>query len=1348
MTTVAQHITDNNLYMLRTMPTLGKQMQVDERAVTQVASPRVTDKVLPPPVVSKKPDKSKKKGSQATPPPAPQRSSSISANHPSRSPKKEKVHFVSLNDKSSDIAESSNLDKSDRQRVSVGSKASSPTEHAQMSPKRAKGNPNSQDVLKSSYNNGVKDSRRLRSILSSQAQMNDTSQKSLLKPRDRLRSLLVDDSNEEDKTSFKDDYGSSYNATLMKISHGDVHKHTVAVTTPLVPSISPQMGQSQAIMDTNISESSQEVPEHSPVKFEEQIIPLNRPRSHTSPLHSRREELDDIATYPDTAMADTNQLSLSNPISRAYRQHLVTRMEQDKLLGPQGKPMRTNNLPRESQSTQRLDQVGIQELPTMSSNLSVSYSQLDTTCSPRALPPTSSMPRTLVSHSNQLSYTTHNVNVFNGVQQQNGTSNAPVKHSVSTTNTASPTSWDNGSYSTQKPRTSHSGYGSPSTLEPVYFFEDAPSHVHGNSQAVAFSGQCYRTLPRSHRYQQHRVSTDPVQNERKEVRKRANSVNNLINGEDKFATSQQDHSSLSPNFSHMVYPSGYPQGVDGSGELYGNQFYKQQPDRYSSCSSSPSTLPTAFTAGPFSSSSPSPGGSQGSQPHDHANPAGLHHARHCSPDLHMPCHSARTQTSQHSSEVKVPPLVLKSPVHSKRTRRQSNPSSYAKAISVPTPASGSLIVQSQVAARGQGTDPHSHSNSEKQNSSEFVEVNDKAGKRGKRGERKRNPKEFILADYISYHSSHFPKRVKITKGPCSDSPEATLSQGNVLDLHFVHQTKSVTMTDSNLIQYTVPMSTLATFSILYDPFSVEKVAISGFHFKTAGAVMDLKNPPAVMASTQFVDGGSSENSLEKGEVLILQGVKNFFHGRLLKVFSIKTKLVKFLDEHCTANFTTNPAMIKMALPQIYDSSILLPQKAILYPTNAMANFVPDSMQTKAVMLKKFTVTKFVVATARPSVEMSSSSECPVLDLDVSLDVDVKEVVAIESEQKKMHRTTQNLANTFDETSVIPYVNTPNPSLQLSLLTNLDPKSSMSYTTEILPPNGITLPKVKTNIIQKSLFNSGSTLKQAPDAGTEQRLKTIEAKQEKIETKVSSMCDRLDCIASKMDKIHTYLRNAQLTMNEHKKNEKNRSSLGASLSSPVSEENSTDFPLTQPKFTLVRGKARHSLSKLADHPISRSVDDNNDDVFVVKATKPLILPKPTNLVRKGQTATTVCKSQKDNELTKKETVKRSTSRPVHSTSKERERSGSALSDTSTRPASFKRSWSGSNDLTEYLLPQTSSSKPGKAMSDQLQRSTTQGSEENKSSGGENLDDDVDITNWCSQMEDELTKLYNDSILSLT
>ena len=1342
MTTSAQHTPAINQNGLSEKPSSDKQMQ-DENVTSQKtsSSQQEVDNPSLPPVVSNKP---KRKRSKSVPPPAPQRTSSISATI------RDKVIHALTKREPNDVIVESNLDKLDQKRTSRGVKRAQSSGRDQIDPK--KGN-----VVSSSHTQNHPNSIN-----------NQVSQNSILKPRDRIKSILVGNSNDDEEHSLEDNYGSGYNASLMKISHGDVQRHTVAVTTPIVPSASSQVSHIQAQLDPKILERD-------PAPFHEEdnnlITPQQRTRSQTSPFHLKKEESTDIA-LPPTEELLSNHLSLSDPIARAYRQHLTTRMEHIRQL-----------MPFEGHIPEYAGPVS-SNMFNMSPQLPAMYPPNDLNY-PNNPPPTNSNLTTPVSVSTELS---SNNNINNG-EKQNILPMQPQNEMKEKITTTPPSSWDNfPNTSQQQQQTNSQNPQNTSILDSVKHLEQVHSIQRQDNLAKSPSKKSYRTLPRSFHHQQREgESTDQAMDKGTGMKKKTKSVENLTtsNGESGMSSiPEQDPSSASPSLPHtdVEYATGAPQHEGGIGEWDKNQFYKQPTSRSSSCSSTSSSIHSSTNIEPVTSCTTSPN-LQHFQPLHHV--ATLHHLPHRSTDLDLLYQSTRSKTSQSSpTAIKMAPIPVKPIIKQKHVVSEHDYGNQGKSLSIlpslPYKFSGSPATEKQVIAQGQGAGLHSAPNSENdgnQLSTEY-DVKDNAGKCNKQDAKKLSPYEFKLCDYIAYHSSHFPKRVQITKGYSSNCSEITLSQGELFDLHFVHQSKSVIMTDFNQVQYTVPMSSLATFSIVYDPFKVEKMALLGFHFKTAGAVMDLKDPPAVMASTLSVNGGSAENSLDVGEVVILQGVKNSFHGRLLKVFSVKMNLTKFLDEQCAANFTTDPAMIHLTLPQIYDFSIPLPQKAFLCPSSKMVSSIHKSLKNNTVTLKKFTTIKYVAATAQKPNGKLSSSEYPVLDIDVSLNVNVQEVATVKAEHKIIQQTTQELINKFDKITVIPYVDMPSPSshtAQLTLLTKVDSKQKL-YTTEIFSLDGVTLPKAQTDTKMK-MFHSGSELKNESDTGMEQRLRIIEAKQEKVEKKVFNICEHLHDISLKVNKVYTYLSKAQQSMNESrrketKKDQANPKSTEWNLtSSDRPSLSSTDLisPIHSKANSNTLEAKGFRLAMSTKLPTTSKTLNESNKVAVVKATKPQILPKPKILhnmkvgndcKREAEGLTIVRRSQKNKEPTKiEEEVKRNESRSMKE-DKEKNSSNASYS-IRTLPVSFKKSLqkSKSFDFSRYMPPQSSSSTYLPSLSSSSKKDETKKANKEKSGTTQNpnarrngnevnsVAEEVDISDWCTQIEDELNKLYSNSIVSL-
>ena len=1225
--------------------------------------PEFSSKFSTPPPVAKKPDRLLTKKAKGTPPPAPTRSSSILTSRDFKNSSKESSPLAS------DESDYSSLDKLNVQRgmsVSVTS-AHTNSYRSQTLRNRTSLSP-SQESVSSSYNS-LSEGRRIHSSFStSQPQLNKIDHSMLVKPRDRIRSILVGDTTEDD-SNLEDDYGSGYNTTLMKLSHGDLHKHAIAVTTPVAPPpVSFPVSIKQATSDGDNADSTSQAGSGN-----DKVSPIEQPhtspkeRAHTSPYHSKQEEVDGDTTKS----TELTQLTMSDPIARAYRQHLMTKMEK------------------------QTKKVGYSEVPTTATSYAghreVSFTR---SWGPTTLPSGNPKSKSAVGMTNTLS------SQLQALDMPDSAIYPPVDSPADSTQ-KNILSSGSSSYSNQMQQHKELDYGqdtkgqhkeivdgahrsgSPSILESVRFFEKVQTTTQG--QSGSGSSYSYGTMPRSRQqhYNHESSSTRYGAAPRGEFRNKAKSIDNLSLS---CESSEQEWSPMpkqgfSPGLPRqdVVYPSqGTSSGGNNMGEVWATSS-SHTGNLSSSCSSSlgsctpPQSRRVNFTDF-IASGSSAPQGNPESSP------------------------------GVQTSKVKVNPaqarVYPKSPVPPK------------KQLQAPV-----------------------HLNNETSSSVDKTE------------ERKLKPNEFPFPDYVSFHSTQLPKRVKVTRALSSDTNKVSLCVGDALDLHFVRKVKAVEVVDGSNTSFLIPMNSVAKLSIFYDPFGVEKMAGLGFCFKTAGAIMDLRTPPAVVATQQTVQGGDPESSLVKGEILVVHGVRNLFHGRLLKVFSLDTKSVKFLDENCDGSFTTDPACIRMTLSQIYENSILLPQKAILHPTNAIiTDTVPDSLSKNAVTLKKFTIHKFVVATPILCKREGSSVESDLLlDVDASVNIDIEEVEMAEEKQKVNLQVAQKLINSSAYKFSVPYLDFPDSFLhaaQCALLANLESKSP--YGAKILPPHNISVPAdISTH--QENSPRSNTKSNPHVNDGTEQWLKSMEQKQALLEAKVSGMCDHLDDACQKVNKIFNYLNKAQTAMNEHKrllsKSDENRTrstSLGRSVGS--SKHSTSTRPFSQ---SISEGRTSNSLPKylseksstLPNLPsTSSSQDENSDEVFVPRGPKPAILPKPKIIPNK--VATTAKAKDNANVVQEKVPVKRTSSGPVlNRDSKDGSSSSSKLStSSSTRP---------SVDLSEYLLPEPSAKTKTETLLDcQISPTAMKQGEADIS-----IDGDIDIANWCSQIEDELTKLYNESILAI-
>ena len=299
-----------------------------------------------------------------------------------------------------------------------------------------------------------------------------------------------------------------------------------------------------------------------------------------------------------------------------------------------------------------------------------------------------------------------------------------------------------------------------------------------------------------------------------------------------------------------------------------------------------------------------------------------------------------------------------------------------------------------------------------------------------------------LSDFTALNTSIFPKQVKVSSTPLYSSGKAEVSQGEVLDLHFVRQTKAVIMISNSGEEYVVPLNSAIRFAVTYDPLNTGQLVHQGYHFKSIGELIATKEMPSIVVATEGYNDPKPQSSVEAGEILVICGIVKQGQGRVLKVTSV-THGRKFLEERCTANFSTRSEDTKLSLNDMFKTSVRLPQQAVIYPPAGLQ--LPDGLVNLPVTLKQFRVIKSVIATP-VSPQTYSPTSCMVYDINLELGIEIQEHSEISDHQLiEMRAKTQKLYSSFEPAKVVPFLKDSVGSqeqvttTQSALLTNTDQK---------------------------------------------------------------------------------------------------------------------------------------------------------------------------------------------------------------------------------------------------------------------------------------------------------------------
>ena len=253
---------------------------------------------------------------------------------------------------------------------------------------------------------------------------------------------------------------------------------------------------------------------------------------------------------------------------------------------------------------------------------------------------------------------------------------------------------------------------------------------------------------------------------------------------------------------------------------------------------------------------------------------------------------------------------------------------------------------------------------------------------------------FSIKQLVENHRHKFPLRVRVYGGYLGSSDRETLSEGDILNIHFIKQAK-LGLLRRGARKVKIPMNSALKFGILYDPENNIKGAMSGYNFQTANQLMAQMPLPKLVCTCEAFVGPTPEESVEADEVLLLREVQ---YGSSLEKFLLCTSLVtgkqKKLPENCVAYFSTNPHKVKLFLPSIIKHFPLPVDAMAFLPHNTVGNLEEPPFEDFSV-LTICSCQKETTVVATPCLEQVEISEdrvssrldhheLPVFDIPVEL----------------------------------------------------------------------------------------------------------------------------------------------------------------------------------------------------------------------------------------------------------------------------------------------------------------------------------------------------------------------------
>ena len=191
----------------------------------------------------------------------------------------------------------------------------------------------------------------------------------------------------------------------------------------------------------------------------------------------------------------------------------------------------------------------------------------------------------------------------------------------------------------------------------------------------------------------------------------------------------------------------------------------------------------------------------------------------------------------------------------------------------------------------------------------------------------------LLPEFVKKYSESFPLHIKVLKGYCGPSSRLTISTSDTYNIHFIKHTKVVAIKDAHDTPYSIPLNSAIEFGMVYDPNNNHSEAVNGLTFTKLSEIIAFPTPPKVFCALKAFRGEDEKSTLYDNEILVVKQVlkSRFKSKRALKVYSLLTQSEKLLPEDCTGQFTTQPYMVRMHLPEMIEHVINpFPHQAIIF----------------------------------------------------------------------------------------------------------------------------------------------------------------------------------------------------------------------------------------------------------------------------------------------------------------------------------------------------------------------------------------------------------------------------------
>ena len=269
------------------------------------------------------------------------------------------------------------------------------------------------------------------------------------------------------------------------------------------------------------------------------------------------------------------------------------------------------------------------------------------------------------------------------------------------------------------------------------------------------------------------------------------------------------------------------------------------------------------------------------------------------------------------------------------------------------------------------------------------------------------------------------------RGYSGQTDNTTISAGDVYNIHCVKRQKVVQIKDVQGTVYSIPMNSSIRIGLVYEQSGKAEPLV----FRKVSDLLSAGTLPKVICATKAFKTADVKSSIQEKEILIVRQVhKPKIRGKKhIEVFSLVSRTEKFLDSDCEGHFSTEPALVGLLIPEMFEFLLaIFPCEAFLITDATLESslrYLSNSIILAPVTLLEAKTEASLIASSVLDPEMvPESTENGESLLHIPLDdclsnVDVSIVEMEKSEMEILYDETKNVLDSLDLSKLKSYRDT-------------------------------------------------------------------------------------------------------------------------------------------------------------------------------------------------------------------------------------------------------------------------------------------------------------------------------------